>query len=92
MGIKIIHQTGKNDFERVNAQYKKLNIDADVLIFQKIFQIRWQKLILQLVVQVHRLYGNCVQIHCQHFIPYKYAAGDHQYYNAKVLFDKGMCF
>ena len=26
------------------------------------------------------------------FIPYKYAAGDHQYYNAKALFDKGLCF
>ena len=26
------------------------------------------------------------------FIPYKHAAGDHQYYNAKVLLDKGLCF
>jgi len=26
------------------------------------------------------------------FIPFKHAAGDHQYYNAKVLKDKGLCF
>jgi UDP-N-acetylglucosamine--N-acetylmuramyl-(pentapeptide) pyrophosphoryl-undecaprenol N-acetylglucosamine transferase len=26
------------------------------------------------------------------FIPFKYAAADHQYYNAKALFDKNLCF
>jgi UDP-N-acetylglucosamine--N-acetylmuramyl-(pentapeptide) pyrophosphoryl-undecaprenol N-acetylglucosamine transferase len=25
------------------------------------------------------------------FIPYPYAAGDHQYYNAKYLFDQNLC-
>ena len=35
MGIKIIHQTGKNDFTRVKEQYEKLNIKADVFDFSK---------------------------------------------------------
>ena len=93
MGIKIIHQTGKNDFERVNAQYKKLNIDADVFDFSKDIPNKMAKADFAVSrAGASTLWELCANSLPTFFIPYKYAAGDHQYYNAKVLFDKGMCF
>ncbi len=35
MGIKIVHQAGKNDFLRVKSEYEKLGINADVFDFSK---------------------------------------------------------
>lgn len=93
MGIKIIHQTGKNDFERVNTEYKKLNINADVFDFSK--DIPTKMLNADFAVSragASTLWELCANSLPTFFIPYKHAAGDHQYYNAKALFDKGLCF
>ena len=93
MGIKIIHQTGKNDFERVNSEYKKLNINADVFDFSKDIPNKMSSADFAVSrAGASTLWELCANSLPTFFIPYKYAAGDHQYYNAKALFDKGLCF
>ena len=93
MGIKIIHQTGKNDFERVNSEYKKLNINADVFDFSKDIPNKMSSADFAVSrAGASTLWELCANSLPTFFIPYKFAAGDHQYYNAKALFDKGLCF
>ena len=93
MGIKIIHQTGKNDFDRVQFEYNKLNIKADVFDFSK--QIPQKMAMADFAVSragASTLWELCANSLPTFFIPYAHAASDHQYYNAKALFDKGLCF
>ncbi|MBP7742072.1 MAG: UDP-N-acetylglucosamine--N-acetylmuramyl-(pentapeptide) pyrophosphoryl-undecaprenol N-acetylglucosamine transferase [Aliarcobacter sp.] len=93
MGIKIIHQTGKNDFDRVRFEYDKLNIKADVFDFSK--RIPFKMATADFAVSragASTLWELCANSLPTFFIPYAHAAGDHQYYNAKSLFDKGLCF
>lgn len=93
MGIKIIHQTGKNDFERVKKEYEKLNIKADVFDFSKDIPSKMSSADFAVSrAGASTLWELCANSLPTFFIPYKHAAGDHQYYNAKALFDKGLCF
>ena len=93
MGINIIHQTGKNDFQRVKEEYRKLNINADVFDFSKEIPTKMYKADFAVsragASTLWELCANCLPTF---FIPYKYAAGDHQFYNAKDLKDRGLCF
>lgn len=93
MGIKIIHQTGKNDFNRVKSEYENLNIEADVFDFSK--EIPKKMSSADFAVSragASTLWEMCANSLPAFFIPYKFAAGDHQYYNAKALVDKEMAF
>lgn len=93
LGIKIIHQAGKNDYERVKAQYDKLNINADVFGFTKDFLLKVQEADFAVSrAGASTLWEMCANCLPSFFIPYPYAAKDHQYYNAKVLKEKGLCF
>ncbi|MDY0051579.1 MAG: UDP-N-acetylglucosamine--N-acetylmuramyl-(pentapeptide) pyrophosphoryl-undecaprenol N-acetylglucosamine transferase [Aliarcobacter sp.] len=93
MGIKIIHQTGKNDLERVSFEYNKLNIKVDVFDFSKDIPKKMSKADFAVSrAGASTLWELCANSLPTFFIPYKHAAGDHQYYNAKALFDKGLCF
>ncbi len=93
MGISIIHQTGKNDFERVKGEYEKLNIKADVFDFSKEIPLKMSKADFAVSrAGASTLWEMCANSLPAFFIPYKHAASDHQYYNAKVLLDKGLCF
>ncbi|MBU3015430.1 UDP-N-acetylglucosamine--N-acetylmuramyl-(pentapeptide) pyrophosphoryl-undecaprenol N-acetylglucosamine transferase [Poseidonibacter lekithochrous] len=93
MDIKIIHQAGKNDYQRIKEEYAKLSIDADIFDFSKDIPSKMQKADFAVsragASTLWELCANCLPTF---FIPYKYAAGDHQYYNAKDLKDRGLCF
>jgi len=93
LGIKIIHQAGKNDFLRIKEQYEKLNIKADIFDFSKQIPLKMQEADFAVsragASTLWELCANCLPTY---FIPYKYAAGDHQFYNAKDLKDRGLCF
>ena len=93
MGINIIHQAGKNDYQRVKEEYERLNIDADVFDFTKDIPAKMEKADFAVsragASTLWELCANCLPTF---FIPYKHAASDHQYYNAKDLKDKGLCF
>jgi len=93
MGIKIIHQTGKKDFQRVQDEYLRLNIDADVFDFTKDIPSKMQKADFAVSrAGASTLWEMCANSLPALFVPYKYAASDHQYYNAKDLADKDMAF
>jgi len=93
MGINISHQTGKKDFERVKKEYEKLKIEVDIFDFDK--NIADKISIADFAVSragastLWELTSNAIPTL---FFPYPYAAGNHQYFNAKFLTDRGFAF
>ena len=90
-GIKIVHQAGEADYKRVKEAYSKLGIDVELYAFTKELAI----LISNADLAVSRagastlweLTANgCPAL----FIPYPYAAGDHQYHNATFIVENNM--
>lgn len=84
-GIKIIHQCGQNDFKRVKNVYKTLEILDFIDLFD--FDKELVNKIAQADICVGRAGASSVWELAANglptlYIPYPYAAGDHQYYNA----------
>ncbi len=93
LGIKIIHQAGKYDYERVKAKYDKLGIQADVFDFTKDFMSKMKETDFAVSrAGASTLWEMTANALPAFFIPYKYAASNHQYYNAKKLVDEGLGF
>ncbi len=92
-GIKIIHQTGTYDYERIKNEYKKLNINVDVFDFSTDLIKKMSKADLAVsragASTLWELTANSLPTI---FVPYPYAAQDHQYGNAKFLEEKNLCF
>ena len=92
-GINIIHQCGKRDFEKVKNFYEKHGINADFFDFDKNLALKITKADLAIsragASTLFELTANNLPAI---YIPYPYAAGDHQYYNAKFLVDKNASF
>ena len=93
LGIKIIHQTGGNDFEKIKEKYEHLNIKADVFDFTK----ELAKKMSEADFAVSRAGASTLWELCANslptlFVPYPYAAKDHQYTNAKFIEEKGLCY
>ncbi|MCX6075680.1 MAG: undecaprenyldiphospho-muramoylpentapeptide beta-N-acetylglucosaminyltransferase [Campylobacterales bacterium] len=85
-GIKIIHQAGEGDYERVKKEYENLDVEAELYGFTK----ELPELISHADLAVSRsgastLWELCVSGVPTLFIPYPYAAGDHQFYNAQFI-------
>lgn len=93
LGLNIIHQTGRNDFERVEEEYKKLGIEADVFAFTKEVAKKMSQADFAIsragASTLWELSANALPTL---FVPYPYAAKDHQYTNAKFLEEKGLCY
>ena len=86
MGIKIIHQAGEADFQRVQEAYNELDVSVELYSFTKDLA----SLISQADLAISRagastlweLTANgCPAL----YIPYPYAAGDHQFHNAAFI-------
>ncbi|RXJ90130.1 undecaprenyldiphospho-muramoylpentapeptide beta-N-acetylglucosaminyltransferase [Arcobacter sp. CECT 8983] len=93
LNLKIIHQTGKNDFDRVEKEYKKLGIEADVFAFSDDLALKMGKADFAVSRSgASTLWELCANSLPTLFIPFPYAAKDHQYTNAKFLEDKGLCY
>jgi len=92
-GIHIIHQTGERDYVRVKNEYKKLGLDVEVFDFSDDFSSYLQKADLAVSRSgASTLWELCANGLAALFIPYPYAAGDHQYYNAKFLVEKNLAW
>lgn len=91
MGIKIIHQAGEKDFQRVENSYHDLGIDVELYSFTKDIPALMSKADLAIsragASTLWELTSNGLPAL---YIPYPYAAGDHQYYNAKFIVDNEM--
>ena len=90
-GVKIIHQCGAKEYKSVRAKYDELGIKARIYDFSE----HLPELMSRADVCVSRagassLWELCANALPSVFIPYPYAAGDHQYYNAKFLADLGL--
>lgn len=87
--IKIIHQCGKNEYEEVCQKYKNLGIEAEVFAFSKEIEKYMQKADLCISRSgASSLWELCANLLPSVFIPYPYAANNHQFFNAKFLQDK----
>jgi UDP-N-acetylglucosamine--N-acetylmuramyl-(pentapeptide) pyrophosphoryl-undecaprenol N-acetylglucosamine transferase len=92
-GIKIYHQAGVKNVESVKAEYKKLNIDAEVFGFTKDLP----QIIANSDFAISRAGASTLWELTANglpalYVPYPYAANDHQYYNAKFLVDKNLAW
>lgn len=94
LGIKIIHQAGQNDYDRVKEAYETLGVEVELYGFTK----ELPSLITEADLAISRagastlweLTANgCPAL----YVPYPYAAGDHQYYNAQFIVENhlGWC-
>ena len=92
LDVQISHQSGAKEYEQIKASYEKLGIKADVFAFSKDIASYMNKADVCVsragASSLWELSANALP--CV-FIPYAYAAGDHQYYNAKFLSDLGLC-
>lgn len=90
-GINIIHQCGERDFERVRAAYDETGIDVNLVAFSK----ELPRLLQQSDAAVCRAGASTLWELCASgipalYVPFPYAAADHQYYNAQFLVTKGL--
>lgn len=92
-GIKIIHQTGQRDFEKVQAYYKDKALHVECFSFSKnLLDYLTQADFAISRAGASTLWELSANTLPSLFVPFPYAAKNHQYHNAKVLVDKQLGF
>ncbi len=93
LNINIIHQTGKKDFNAIQKQYQDLNIEVDVFDFSTDLLDKMDKADFAVSRAGASTLWELVALGIPTlFIPYPYAASNHQYFNAKYLLENSLCF
>lgn len=92
-GIKVIHQCGERDYERIRKAYEDQQLEVELYSFTK----ELPALIARADLAVSRAGASTLWELTANglpalFVPYPHAAGDHQFYNAKYLVDKGVAW
>jgi len=91
--IKIIHQAGERNIENVKKEYKALGIDAEVFGFTTELSNYMEQADFAIARSGASTLWELSAMACPTlFIPYPYAAGDHQFYNAKFLVDQNVAW
>ncbi len=90
-GIKIIHQAGENDYERVKQEYQEKGIEVELYAFTKELATIMPRADLAIsragASTLWELTSNGLPAF---YIPYPYAAGDHQFYNAQFILNNNL--
>ena len=87
--IKIIHQAGERNIDEVQKAYEKLGIEAKVFGFTKELSSYMEQADFAIARSGASTLWELSAMACPTlFIPYPYAAADHQFYNAKFLVDQ----
>ncbi len=90
--INIIHQAGKNDYARVKEEYEKLNIEVDLFDFTTNILEKMNKADFAISRSGASTLWELSALGLPTlYIPFPYAAANHQYFNAKFLLDDGLC-
>ncbi len=93
MNIKIIHQAGEKNLIEVKQLYRDINVKATVFGFTDKLSSYMEEADFAVARAGASTLWELSAIGCPTvFIPYPYAASDHQYYNAKFLSDKGVAW
>ncbi|MEJ2496094.1 MAG: undecaprenyldiphospho-muramoylpentapeptide beta-N-acetylglucosaminyltransferase [Sulfurovaceae bacterium] len=92
-GISIVHQAGEKNIKSVQKEYKKQGIEAEVFGFTKEIARYMSESDLAIARSgASTLWELSATGLPAIFIPFPYAAGDHQYYNAKFLAKKDLAW
>jgi len=91
--IKIIHQCGKKEYKKIKNFYDKYGYNVELYSFTNNLPSLLNKADLAISRSgASTLWELCANNLPTIFIPFPYAAKDHQYHNAKFLLDKKLCF
>lgn len=91
-GIRIIHQCGMQDYELCEKFYKEFDVDVDLFAFHNDLASKMNEADLAISrAGASTLFELCANALPTIFIPYPYAAKNHQFFNAKFLQDKALC-
>jgi len=92
-GIRIIHQAGERNIDRVEAAYARLGIEAEVFGFTTRLSDSMAEADFAIArAGASTLWELSATALPTLFIPYPYAASDHQYYNAQFLVEKDLAW
>ena len=92
-GIKIIHQAGEKNIAKVQEEYKRLNVEAEVFGFTtKLSDYMKEADIACARAGASTLWELSASAVPTLYIPYPYAASDHQYFNAQFLVKKELAW
>lgn len=92
--IAIIHQCGERDYDRVKAAYEETGIEAELVAFTRELPSLLEKSDLAVSrAGASTLWELCASGLPALFVPYPYAAADHQFYNARFIVEQelGWC-
>lgn len=92
-GIKIIHQAGEKHIDKVTHLYHDLGIDAEVFGFTTTLAEKMQRADFAIArAGASTLWELSATALPTLYIPYPYAAKDHQYHNAQFLVEKNLAW
>lgn len=90
-GIKIIHQSGEKDYQRLQSEYAKLGIEVELFAFSQDLSSLMKRADLCFTRSgASSLWEMCANTLPCVFIPYPYASNQHQEHNAIFFTKEGL--
>ena len=92
VGVKIIHQCGSKDLAKCQEFYENSGINAECFDFSEHLADKMSEADLAVSrAGASTVFELCASTLPAVFIPYPFAAKNHQFFNAKFLLDKNLC-